>query len=377
MNGRILVTNNGSDTLSIFDPSTSMVMGAIPVGLIPVELEGPHHLSADPKGHYIFVNLSEAVAGSGGGPHGAHGTGTTDGFVLKLSAVDGHLVTMAEVDPNPGDNTISPDGTTVYVSHYDLIKWSKIPITHDAPGGYSGLAVLDAATMNPKTPEGKTVPICPAAHGARLSADAKTLYVTCGPDEIAVVDVSSPTFPSKRVPFTSATSELTGGCDHCPYALQVAPDGYVWVSSLGPSGGGMGMGDIRVYDPQTEMFDQSRTVDLDGRAMFAAFSHGTPFKVYVPEQAGLGDGVRIYMPGGPGQAPTEVGHILFTRAQCENPHMMLLSTDDTKGYLVCEGDHVNTPGTFVVLDLTMNTVLSTMPLQMFPDGLALVPPASP
>src|SRR4051812_16490757 len=76
MNGHIVMTNNGDDTLSVVDPGTQRTMWRIPIGFIPVELEGPHHVSADPTGQFLYVNLSEAVVNSGGGPHGAHGTGT-------------------------------------------------------------------------------------------------------------------------------------------------------------------------------------------------------------------------------------------------------------------------------------------------------------
>ena len=98
---------------------------SIPVGFNPVELEGPHHITPDPAGQFVYLNLTEAVAGSGSGPHGSHGTGTIPGFVLKLRTSDGIQVAFAQVDPNPGDLVTSPDGKTLYVTHYDLVKLGK------------------------------------------------------------------------------------------------------------------------------------------------------------------------------------------------------------------------------------------------------------
>src|SRR5438094_71576 len=65
MTGAIVTTNNGSDTISVVDVAADQLMANIPVGFIPVALEGPHHIAADPAGKFVYVNLSEAVVGSG------------------------------------------------------------------------------------------------------------------------------------------------------------------------------------------------------------------------------------------------------------------------------------------------------------------------
>ena len=370
LHGLFLTTDNGSDLLSAVDPVTRAVKWSIPVGFNPVELEGPHHITPDPAGQFVYLNLSEAVVGSGSGPHGSHGTGTIPGFVLKLRTSDGTLAGFAQVDPNPGDLVSSPDGKTLYVTHYDLVKLGKGAQAGDLRQGDSNLAVIDTATMAVT----KKVPICPAAHGARLSADARTLYATCLTDEIAVVDVSNPAFPSQRVLLPNSSETPT--CSHCPYALAVGPDGAVWVSSLGPGGGTTGKGSVNFYDPVAGKFDPGRTVNYCGRALFAAFApdpgSSPGYFVYVPEQGPCGDAVHAYRSGGPGQAPPAVGQIQFTRADCFNAHILNISADGKIGYLVCEGDHVG-PGSFAFLDLQALTTLSSVPLGVFPDGMALVP----
>jgi YVTN family beta-propeller protein len=359
MNGRIVTTNNGDDTLSVVDPGSARVLWRIPVGFIPVELEGPHHVSADPLGQFFFVNLSEAVVGSGSGPHGQHGSGTQPGYTLKLDAQNGVLAGYATVDPNPGDNTISADGKTLYVTHYDLLKWALGARLGDFRMGDSTLAIIDTATMNVRM----KVPICPAAHGLRLSADGMTAYATCGPDEIAVV--STQTFAVQRVLLPGIPQE-SSSCEHCPYALGVAPDGTVWVSSLGLAGGGMGGGGVDIYNPATGAFDPTKAISYSGRAVFASFTHSaTPYKAYVPEQ-GFIDRVHVYQGG------QEMGAISPTHDQCFNAHMVIVSDDDRWGYLICEGDHAG-PGTFALLDLQALSVVNFAPLGVFPDGEGYIP----
>jgi hypothetical protein len=371
LNGLFLTTDNGSDLLSAVDPATQKVRFTIPVGFIPVELEGPHHLAADPAGRFVYINLSEAVAGSGTGPHGSHGTGTIPGFVLKLSTKDGTQAGFAQVDPNPGDLTVSPDGKTIYVTHYDLVKLGKMTPANPRLGD-SNLVVIDAASMNVT----KRVPLCPAAHGVRLTPDGKTLYTTCGADEIAIVNLSDPTLTPTRKLLPGATETPT--CTRCPYALTIAPDATVWVSSLGPGAGTAGgNGGLDVYDPATGIFDQNRSATFGrGRGLFAAFQ-GTPasYQAYVPEQNPGGDKVHVYTATA-GQPRLEATPIGLDRKSCLNAHMMTLSADGNTGYLVCEGDHVG-PGTFTFLDLRSSSIIASTPLGVFPDGLVLIPQVTP
>ena len=268
MRGRLVVTNNGDDTCRWSIPRAATTALRVPAGLEPIEPEGPHHLSASPDGTALFVNISYSVVGGGGGPHGAHGNGTMPGFVLKLSTSDGAMIAKTLVDRNPGDNELSPDGATLYVSHYDLPAWTKGVATGNIRDGDSNLIAIDTATMAVKW----KVAICPAAHGLRLSRDGNTLYATCAPDEIAVVDLTTTPIGVRRVPLPGFSEGE--GCLRCPYAVSVAPDDSVWVASIGPSNGRDGQGGIDVYDPATGEFDPARKLHMLGRALFPAFVAG-------------------------------------------------------------------------------------------------------
>src|SRR5688500_14794765 len=113
--GRVLVTNNLSDSVSVLDlgmvgqPGLAEI-ARVPVGRTPVEREGPHHVTADPSGEHYYVGISNYVPGTGSGPHGVHGAGTADGHVMKIRAADNLTVASARVDRNPGDVRLTADG---------------------------------------------------------------------------------------------------------------------------------------------------------------------------------------------------------------------------------------------------------------------------
>jgi DNA-binding beta-propeller fold protein YncE len=368
LKGRIVTSNNGDDTLSLLDPAAIRPAERLIVGFNPVELEGPHHLSVDREGRFVYVNLSMAVAGMGTGPHGAHGAATIPGHVVKLDAATARMVASVQVDANPGDNTLTADGKTLYVTHYDVARWMKAEAS-DLRKGDADLVLVDTATMVVKD----RIPLCAAAHGVRLSADERTLYSTCGPDQIAVVDL--PTRTVQRISLSGAPESPGATCLLCPYALAVAPDGVVWVSNTGANNGSVGRGSIMIYDPKLPGIDKTRTVQLRGSPIFAAFS-GTAdnYRAYVPEQSSTDNFVRAYQPRGAGQPPMELDPISLTTSQCLLAHMLYLTPDGKRGYLVCEGNH-RSAGSFAWLDMEGHAVMGSVPIGVFPDGLAFVPAA--
>jgi hypothetical protein len=361
--GKIVTSNNGDDTLSLVEPAAPATPQKIPVGFNPIDIEGPHHLSVDPAGKFVFVNLSLPAVAVGIGPHGAHGASVRPGWVLKLDTATGREVGRIDVDPNPGDNVLTADGRTLYVTHYDVPLWvANSGMGKDIRQGDSKLIVIDAETMTRKA----KVPLCPAAHGVRLSPDEKQLYATCGPDEIAVVDL--PAMTVRRVPLAPGIREDTGTCGRCPYALSVAPDGVVWVSSTGMGSNARGL--LSLYDPALGDFDQAAHTQMLGAAMFAAFVGGKDsYRAYVPERADGGDHVRIYQSQPRGMPLMQIGDIPLARPDCQWAHMLL--AEGNRGYLICEGNHTD-PGSFVWLDLEARAVLGSQKIGVFPDGLALV-----
>jgi len=360
--GRIIITNNLDDTLSLFDLDT---MGSadwgelarIPVGLNPVELEGPHHATASPDGSSYYVGISNYVPGAGSGPHGTHGAGTSDGYCLKLDSSTNRLIGSVRVDPNPGDVILSNDGRTLYQTHFDLLKIAEVA----KRGGteremYSRLAIIDAETMTRKA----MVPVCPAPHAVRLSPDGRRAFIACWSDEVTIVDLENPSSEPRRVDVAlNAGSAVSPR--HEPYALTVSPtSGAVWVSSLRSRA-------VQYLDPVTLAMDPSRTVFLNGSPMFGDFtSDGRT--LYLPYQSVEAIAVIDPAMAGPDYAPPEIP---LAPSGCLNVHQVELTPDDRHALVVCEGDHVG-PGTFHVVDLAQRKVMKTVQVGIFPDSVALL-----
>nr|WP_216623447.1 hypothetical protein [Corallococcus exercitus] len=357
--GRLLVTNSLDDSVSLLDMDGLGTPGwgelaRVPVGLNPVELEGPHHTAVSPAGDYYYVGISNYVPGGGSGPHGAHGTGTADGYCLKLSAKDNRLVASARVDRNPGDVIVSADGRTLYQTHFDLLRIADVA----RQGGpeedmVARLAILDAETMAVKA----RVKVCPAPHAVRLSADERTAYVACWSDEVAVVDLAAEGMPVTRVKVASGSGTATNP-RHQPYALTVSPTtGDVWVSSLASK-------QVQVLEPGTRTMNPERTVYLRGAPMFGAFTRDGR-TLYLPYQQE--DAVAVI----DAATSTVSRTVPLSQAGCLNVHQFMLTPDERHGLAVCEGDHIG-PGTLHVVDLAEGTVVSTVQMGLFPDSVSLL-----
>ncbi|MCY1082673.1 hypothetical protein [Archangium lansingense] len=362
--GRIVVTNSLDDTVSLLDLDS---MGSrewgelarVPVGLNPVELEGPHHAAFSPNGDYYYVGLSYYVPGGGSGPHGNHGSGTADGYALKLDAKDNRLVGSVRVDRNPGDLILSADGRTLYQTHFDLLK-----ITDAAKNGITDerkmdarLAILDAESMTRKA----MVSVCPAPHAVRLSPDEKRAYVACISDEVTVVQLDTPT-PTvvARVKMSNPGTALVP--KHEPYALTLSPtDGSLWVSSLKSR-------TVHYLDPQTLTVVPERAIyGLRGAPMFGAVSADGK-TLYMPYQAV--DAVAVVDTA----TSTVKGEIHLSTVGCLNVHQVELTPEGQHALAVCEGDHQG-PGTLHVLDLragTVGEVVKTVQVGIYPDSVGIL-----
>lgn len=363
---RLGLTNNGDDTLafvSIDSLDQPRLLGKATVGNNPIELEGPHHLAATRDGRTIFYNLSNYVVNGGSGPHGAHGTGTVPGYLVRLDVQTGRAVAQVLIDRSPGDVILSADEKLVFVSHYDLSRLTD-QLMRGAPReeGFSKIAIVDAQTLELLAMK----PICPTAHGQGLSADGKRLYVTCSlSDELAVVDVADPRNPQvlTTVP-VGASPGQNGNPNYAPYALSVHPNGTVWISNNKS-------GDVRVFDPGTMKMDTAKTVSVGGVAMFGDFRSEGAGKItfYVPHQ---GDD-RVTAIDTASLAKQDLG---LAKSACLNAHALHVLPDGKSAVVICEGDHRKLPGTAVFLDLSGPTMTARGVLEVgiFPDGVAYLPP---
>jgi YVTN family beta-propeller protein len=359
---RLAFTNSGDDTISFIDADTFAPIAQVPIGSLPVEPEGPHHLQATADGRHLFVGISNYVEriDAATGPHGTHGTGTADGYLLKVDTTTGREIGRVRVSKSPGDVRLSPDGKFVFQSHFDLASVVKAvqdmkPSTDSAFDSF--LVGTDASTMEKKL----NIRICSAGHGLGFSPDGAKVYVVCWySDQLAIVDVASQT-----------VQEIILGDDagappaprYRPYALAVAPDGRVFVSATGP-----GKKSVMVYEPGATEFDPMKTIATDaGAPQFGDFTEDGSRYYVVTQQA---DHLLVIDP----VALSIVENKPLNELGCFNAHAAKLSPDETKIYLVCEGARTKTPGTFHALDRATLEEVAQVTLGIFPDDVAYLPP---
>ena len=361
--GVALVSELGGDSVSLLDLAGGATLATIPVGIVPLEANGPHDLAVDARARVFFTPLTFPPPLLVPGPHAAHGSSITPGVLSKRSLDGFALLGQTTVDPNPGDVVLSDDGRRAYVSFFDLARAIAHP--GDRARQLSHVTVIDAATMQVLA----SVPVCIAGHEMELSPDGRTLYLACyGDDAMAVVDVSvTPPVPV-LVPIgraLAAASPVYG-----PYALALSPDGAtVWVVTQPPDSTTTGAGFVFAFDTATQRFDLSRTVPVrDARPFFPDFSPDGA-AMYLPVQNP--DGVRrVRLGAAPAIAQTRT----FTADECRLPHRASMGPDG-RVYVVCEGQHSATrqsPGVVLALAPDTLAILARFPVGFGPEDITFL-----
>ena len=355
---RLVVTNSGDDTLSFVDAGSFEEIARVPVGIFPVEVEGPHHVAVSHDGRHLFIGISNTLAegAQAGGPHGSHGTGSADGYLLKIDALTGRQVGRVRVERSPGDVRLQPDGTRVWQSHYDLVTFAAfVGMGGRAIDARSHVVVTDAATLERVA----RVQICPTSHGIGFAPDGSEAYVSCSwTEELAIIDTA--TFEVERH-FVGPDPGTWPLLRYQPYALTVAPDGKVWTSNTGPVERG-----VRVFDPAARAEVPELALALDATPLFGDFTEAgdrfflvtqTPDRLLAidPSDASIVQSVELGPLG------------------CLNAHAAVLSPDESELWVVCEGDRLAVPGTLERFDVETLGPTGHVELGLFPDDVALIP----
>lgn len=365
--GRIYTTDNLDDTMSIVDldsanAGTPKLLAKVPVGFVPVEREGPHHVTADAKGEFYYFGISNFVPGSGSGPHGQHGAGTIDGHMVKMSVADNSFVADVRVEPNPGDVRLTPDGKTLITTHFDLVKIQKGITANTLSGATvdSDMAIIDPVTMQREA----FVELCPASHGVAITADSSTAITSCFDDEVAFVDLKGADHTVTKVPVLANPGTIAApACE--PYSVTLDGD-TAWVSCFSFNAFGEGTGPVIGVDVPTKSLN-GRFINLasSSTAAFGDVRNGVFVVAHQNE-----DGITFFDVTQP--TPTLIQpDVLLDPAQCQKPHVARFNEDGTKVFAVCEGDHSH-PGSFVVIDATTHLVVGSVDLGIYPDDIAIM-----
>jgi DNA-binding beta-propeller fold protein YncE len=343
------VTNNGSDTISILDRDSDLVVTRS-VDIDTSAHEAPHHLAVDARAKTLFVGLAFPPPPTDDkGPHAGHGHATTNGKLLELDLTTLSPMASVEVDENPGDVFLTHDGSKVLVTHFDMARALRAAAAGRPPNEmFSTIQVWDAHTLKKLAERA----LCVAPHGVVTTSDDKKAIVACyGSDEIAIVDLTSPSLPTSR--FVLGASEgILGAPKYGPYSAVLSPsEKNLLVADLESQ-------DARVLDLQSEKFGEP--ISLGARAMISAFLDET--RAIVPLQS----------PDGIAEIDIASGDVLaraaFAKDQCEAPHAVKIAKDG-RVYVVCEGDH-GRAGAIIELDPKTLAVKKKWTVGIYPDGIA-------
>jgi YVTN family beta-propeller protein len=147
----------------------------IPVGILPADLDGPHHVAVSPDGRAWYVSI-------------AHGTPW--GSVWKYATGTDSLLGRVRVGMFPTTVGLSPDGEWAFVPNSDF---------HGDRGRQNSISVL----FTPELRHVTEIPTCDMPHGSRVSRSGTVVYIACMmSDELVLIDPSTLSV-TQRVPLGS------------------------------------------------------------------------------------------------------------------------------------------------------------------------------
>lgn len=343
------VANRSDDTLSVLDLDAMALLGSVPVGRDPVDIDGPRHVVLDVDNDLAYIALSYPFSNTS--PHAlSEGATQRSGYVEALHLADLSIAGDTRVDPSASEVAFSRATGELAVSHYDLF----LALQSDPAARRANVAFVDPASAiatGEATPTRLSLCAVPAAMS--FNADGSRLFVVCtGEDLVAVVEPDSQAVLA-RVPAASSTPAK-------PYALVAdATRGRLLVSNQ--------------VTASVSVFDMADTPSLlatlsvpgvPGVPMFATWLSDT--QIAVPFQA----------PSGAVVFDLETGKILAQNAysddDCANPAELTV-TSDGRLRLVCEGTHY-APGAVVELDPQTLSIRASVSVGIYPERMAISEP---
>lgn len=160
LRARVFVTNQSEDVISVIDLATERVARYISAGVRTGGApEAPHNVVLSPDGSYLYVNL------------------ISSGVIEKYDARTFARLGSAVVGASPAQITVTPDGTRLFVSNFDLTLAQKFIVAVDA----SSMTVTDTIADVGNAP-----------HGAILSPDGTILIATNAlGDDLCIIDAAT------------------------------------------------------------------------------------------------------------------------------------------------------------------------------------------
>lgn len=351
------VTNGASDSVSVVDLDAMQTLANVPIGLDPVDPDGPTDLVVDRAQNLVYLALSYPFPADEG-PHAAHHALPRPGFVEVLRLDDLTSLGAFPVDVNPTGLALSTDGSTLLVAHDDVDRAAQLGVSIDVRRAPLWV-IAPARGLLDETANAQAVTACAAPYSVTYGAGASRAFVTCtGEDSLAVVDPQALAVVD-RVPVTVPL----GGVSK-PYAAvaNATGDALAVSSSVARS--------VTLFETSdaaprwTSVFDGRTATVPSGVPYFAAWVDGDT--LIVPFQS----------PDGAALLDASSGDVLstvsYTPEQCESPRQARV-TRDGRVFLSCAGDGF-APGAVVQLDPATLGVTARAVVELSPDRFAVLEP---
>lgn len=155
------------------------------IGIMPVDINGPHGIAISPDKQFVYVSV---------------GHGRPDGSVWKMKTGTEEVVKYAPLGLFPATADISKDGEFLYVANANF-HGDMVP---------SSVSVVATDPMI----EVKRITTCTMPHGSRLSPDGTKQYSACMMDDM-VTEIDTQKFVVARTFMLTAGKEM--GMDGAPH----------------------------------------------------------------------------------------------------------------------------------------------------------------
>ena len=205
-----LVVSESADEVARvrFGPAGARVEATRRVGVMPMEIDGPHGIAVDPDGEHYYVSL-------------AHGT--PSGSLWKLSLRDDRVLERTPLGPFAASVGLTPDGEYAFVSNFN-VHGDHVP---------SSVSKVHLPSMA----EVARTETCVMPHGSRVSPDGRRHYSTCMMDgKLVEIDVADGSVARTLALDGEGAAEHAGHAACSPTWAQPSADGslvYVACNALG------------------------------------------------------------------------------------------------------------------------------------------------
>ncbi len=161
-----------------FGPSGAKIESQMRIGLLPMDVNGPHGIAVSPDKQYLYVSL---------------GHGRPDGSAWKYRAGTDQVIKYTSLGLFPATTDITPDGNFIYVANANF-HGDMVP---------SSISVVATDQMI----EVKRIPTCTMPHGSRLNHAGTKHYSVCMMDDM-LVEIDTRKFAVDRYFMLSKGKEM-------------------------------------------------------------------------------------------------------------------------------------------------------------------------